>query len=50
MHIGMRESEAGALVVKAMMAAGLRNAFALSLFAGVFLPSIFARTAHSDEL
>lgn len=49
MYIGMRESEAGALVVKAMVAAGLHDAFALSLFAGVFLPSIFAHTAHIDE-
>ncbi|KAH8106756.1 peptidase M24 [Cristinia sonorae] len=32
MYIGMHESEAGALVVKAMSAAGLRGPFALSLF------------------
>lgn len=36
MYIGMHESEAGALVTNAMTAAGLRNAFALSLFAGVY--------------
>ncbi|THH29648.1 hypothetical protein EUX98_g4549 [Antrodiella citrinella] len=33
MYIGIHESEAGALVTKAMSAAGLRGSFALSLFA-----------------
>ena len=33
----MLESEAGALVVKAMTAAGLRNANALTLFGGTVI-------------
>lgn len=35
MYLGMRESEAGALVTEALTAAGLHNAFALSLFGGM---------------
>ena len=34
MYIGMRESEARALVTKAMTVAGLQNAGALTLFGG----------------